>query len=271
MLSAYLDESGIQDSSGICVVSGYFGGENQWKKFDHHWIRTLREYGVPEFHSWEFWVRDKQSKRIGPYRGWDDAKADKFLSRLVAIIESTTIYPVSSVVVVKDFQSFSQDERRFLTGAGYLNGKFVGTGAPNKPYYVPFQHCILESVKYCKPGIRMNFNFDFNKTFAGYARDLYAIIRGWTQLTRNSTHRALGEIAFPTGIQAPALQAADLLTYQTYQLRKTAVTERRHLTPSILRRLLARQKDHHDFVFYDRKTLILSMEEWCPPQIRTTF
>ena len=270
MLSAYLDESGIHEGADICVVSGYFGGENQWKKFDHHWTKILRDYGVPELHSKQFWGRDKKGKRIGPYKDWDDAKAEKFLSKLVSVIEQATAYPIASLVVVHDFLSFSYDERRFLTGGGYLNGKFVSSGAPSKPYFVPFQHCILESVKYCKPGIKMNYYFDFNKVLSGYAQDLYKIIVGWIQLTRDPAGRALGEIGFPTGIQAPALQAADLLAYQTYQYRKTGTGERRHAMPHLLRQLLSKSKDNRDFVFYDRKTLILSLED-CPPSIRATF
>lgn len=227
MLSAHLDESGIHEGAQVCVVCGFFGGENQWKKADRQWKEILDRYGIAEFHSKDFWGRDEKSQRVGAYKSWSDDKANKFLSSLVGVVETNVVYPVSSAIVVPDFYSSSHDERRFLTGGLYFKNKFRSSGAPSKPYFVPFQHCITESAKYCKPGIQINYYFDFNKEFKNYAVDLYSMLKNLAAAQRDPISKALGNIEFPTGLQAPALQTADLLAYQTYQYCKVRITNTR--------------------------------------------
>ena len=52
------------------------------------------------------------------------------------------IYPVNFGIIVDDFNSFTEIQRRFLTGATLQAGNLVTSGNPKKPYFLPFQHCM---------------------------------------------------------------------------------------------------------------------------------
>src|SRR5580693_6537086 len=125
MIEAYLDESGVHASAPICVIAGYFGGAGQWAKLESQWRKILTVADIPlyEFHAKDF-VKNR-------------AKYAAVLTDLArAISESTKIHPVSVAVVVDDFNSFSEHDRRFLTGASVKlvgdddDTKFTSSGSP---------------------------------------------------------------------------------------------------------------------------------------------
>lgn len=104
MIHAYLDESGIHAGAEVCVIAGYFGGPGQFKKFEHAWQRGLRAIGIEmeEFHA----------KNLTQRRDRQNAVED-----LAYLIAQFRISPVSYGIIVKDFFSFDEGQRRFLTGA----------------------------------------------------------------------------------------------------------------------------------------------------------
>jgi hypothetical protein len=257
MIQAHLDESGIHDGAGVCTIAGYFGGPGQWKDLGGDWVRIIKHYRVPEFHAKQFWGRTPEGGRVGPYRGWSDSKADTFLDQLVSTIESCEkLHPISSTVVMESFKKLSHNQRRFLTGAELVNGKFRGTGCPSKPYFLPFQICITDAADHAPVGGRAHFFFDFNKQFKGYALDLFALLKKQDIEVKSR----IGDIDFPTGLQAPQLQAADLFCYQSYQFAlKRAVnpTEK----PSPLVRRLVRGTLLQADTFLDDKGLSLLLKD----------
>lgn len=147
MIEGYFDESGIHDGAKVCIVGGYYGTQAAWRKFEREWFKILAHY--PElqnegFHARRFFGRDPAGRRIGPFAGWSDEKANKLLERLVQGILRNRVFPIGYGAIVADFLALSLLQRQWLTGAHFrLDGKYVSGGNPTKPYYVPFQFCIL--------------------------------------------------------------------------------------------------------------------------------
>ena len=238
MLRSYMDESGIQDSAPFCVVAGYVGSVAHWKKFEPAWKKELEKTGIPEFHAKRFFAKDdKTGLRVGDYKGWDDSKANAFLNSLLETIARYKLRALASSVSVPLFLSYSEDERRFLTGGQYWNGKWKRSGAPTKSYYLPFQHCVIEATTHCPVSDKVHYFFDLNKQLSPWAGEMYRDLL----LSENLKVRPqLGQISFPTGSDAVGLQAADLICYIVNQVLKTDTLAEGGPKSLLLNRLMSR-------------------------------
>ena len=204
MLEAYIDESGIHGDATVCVVAGYFGRRNHWNHFESAWRKALHRFN---FQLAEFHAKDliKQTKHR------------PMLLELAKTISKYQIYPVSMILVVDDFKSFPHDLKCWLTGASFRKGKQF-SGAPSKPYFVPFQLLIQRVTDYAKIGSRAHFFCGLDRHFSEYARALFAKIKtdpprphsNWTSKSR------LGDVVFPMASETPGLQAADLFAHLSY-------------------------------------------------------
>ena len=210
MIDAYLDESGIHEGSKICVIAGYFGGPGQMKRLETAWKKTLVDFNFPigEFHAKDL---IKSSKHHPMLKG---------LARIVG--EQRKVYPVTWAVFVDDFNSFSLQQRRFITGATLSpKGKLITSGCPNKPYFVPFQNIIKVVTDATPVGGKAHFSFGVNTQFAEYAVALFRQIidnpppENSPIATWKSRDR-LGTPNFPSAMDTAPLQAADLLVHTTY-------------------------------------------------------
>jgi hypothetical protein len=110
-------------------------------------------------------------------------------------------------------------QRRRLTGATAHAGKLVTSGCPTKPYFVPFQLCLMRVTSYVKAGRKAHFSFGVDRSFANYAGALFRQAK--TRVKNNpatewKNKNQLGDIFFPMASETPELQAADLLAYLTY-------------------------------------------------------
>jgi hypothetical protein len=205
MLEAYLDESGIHGGASVCVVAGYWGRRNQWGLLESQWRGTLSAFGcsLEDFHA-------KDMVKKARYR--------PMLEALSGTIAKYQVYPVSMGIVVPDFNSLTLQERKFFTGATIRNGKLIGTGSPTKPYFVPFQLCLMNITDYAKPGEKAHFFFGLDRPFAEYARAMFARIKTDGKHSKAwESKRRLGDPSFPMAKETPELQAADLLAHLTYQ------------------------------------------------------
>ena len=129
-------------------------------------------------------------------------------------VTSYKIYPATHAIVIPDFNSFSEVQRRFFTGAEIRNGRLVSSGSPNRPYFAPFQKCIKRIASYAPVGGRAHFFFGLDRPFAKYAGAYYKNLQTSETLVVDFRER-LGQISFPLAKETPELQAADLLTYLT--------------------------------------------------------
>jgi hypothetical protein len=264
MIDAYLDESGIHDGAAVCVIAGYFGGRGQWRKLEQAWKQALNEFDVPmeKFHAKELYP-----KPTGFFRHhWDTSRHEPFLQRLAAAVaDCGKINPVGFGVIVEDFFSYSENVRKFFTGANMKDGQPTTLGCPNKPYFLPFQRCLVRVCEYAPIGGKAHFFFGLDRPFAGYANELFAQIKSTT--VQPEIKRRLGDPSFPLAKETPQLQAADLLTHLTYHYMLD--THRQNVIGQIqpfplLATCIRNRRANEDFGFFDktmmRENLILAAE-----------
>ncbi len=255
MIDAYLDESGIHDGAAICVIAGYFAGRGWWRRFEKRWRKTLDSFGFPmeKFHAKD--LLKEGNRYYNP----------ELVRALVGTTEefSQKIHPVSIGIIVEDFQSFSADDRKFMTGATLMlkNQELKGTGSPNKAYYVAFQHCLKRVAGYAPRGGKAHFFFGLDRAHAGYAVDLF-------QKAKNdpdcSFQKQLGQITFPLARETPQLQAADLLVHLTYLYAVRMIENQtwgRVGPDELLRRAIAGTIAQEDHNYMDKNCLELTLTQ----------
>jgi len=260
MIDAYLDESGIHENARIRVIAGYFGGPGQIKRFDHAWRQTLADFGFP--------MPDFHAKNLLKTRS-----AKPMLEALARVAgEQRKIYPVAYGIVVDDFNSFSHDERRFLTGATLMqdSGELVTSGCPSKPYFTPFQNIIKLVTDYASAGGKAHFHFGLNRPFAEYARAMFNQIKGQSNIKKsfNTWHSRdrLGEPAFPPAENTAPLQAADLFAHVLYLHMQEEIANGRSgdftKLPSGIAGLCVRNaRSPSDLVYQDKACLLKTIEQ----------
>lgn len=255
MIEAYLDESGIHDGAPVCVIAGYFGGIGQWKKFEARWRKTLARFNVPleKFHAKEL------IKRTGFFSGWKNSDHSAFLDAITAAIIEYKIHPASVGIVLDDFRACSLPQQQFLTGAKIDHGKVVTSGNPSKPYFAPFQAVIDIICGYAPVGGKAHFFFGLDRHFAGYAMEYMKAIAQDTQVRFSDR---IGIPSFPLAKETPQLQAADYLSYLTYQDMQERVKNNRHqLPPSRLHSILARGISSDDFLYFEKDSIRETLEK----------
>jgi len=252
MIKAYLDESGVHQGAAICVIAGYFGRRRQWEEFEKDWRKGLEDYKVPmkEFHA-----KDLVPKQSGFFWKWPKGRCEAFVERMAKTIAKHRLYPVSSGIIVKDFNSFSLKQRRFLTGATLnKHGRLVTTGSPNKPYFVPFMYCLRRVIYYTPLSGKAHFFFGLDTPFSGYARSLFQEFKTVPIPLPDKFQERLGDIAFPMAKETPQLQAADLLVHLTYQhmLERQKVGDWHVMASGVLAISIRNRRAAHDFTFLDK-------------------
>ena len=262
MMDAYLDESGVHDDARVCVIAGFFGGSGKWKKFANDWRALLKRFDVPlaEFHAKDIFPKPRGFFHPTNWNGDHEA----FRSAVAQTIAGhTKIHPVSAGIIVPDFKSFSQEERRFMTGATSKNGRLVSSGCPGKPYFVPFQHVVRTICGYAPVGGKAHFHFGLARPFAEYAAalarqiktdDLQGGLWGWKD--------RLGRVESPLASQTPQLQAADFLANLTYHHMLDAGADLGIVFPSpLLQTCLENRLSQEDFFFSSEYTLKRTLDE----------
>jgi hypothetical protein len=227
-LAVCSDESGIHDGADLCILSGYIASVKQWELFDSRWNAVLVRNDVSDFHSKDFFALDKSGKRIGRYKSlsqpdvklsygdWSDERANDFIDGLLSAVHDSTIHPIGSYVNTAVFFGFTYGERKYLTG-GKFNGetlKWLTTGAPSKPYFLIYDHCLAEALHRTKVGMRTLFIFDQQRQFESRAVQQFS--ESMTVLSHRAGDVARGKYAgvlFHERTDVPGLQAADLYTH----------------------------------------------------------
>jgi hypothetical protein len=254
MLEAYFDESGIHEDAAICVIAGYFGHANHWRALEKNWRNVLDDFNFPleDFHATEL----VSSQRHQP-----------MLGKLAEIIAKSAIYPVSGGIVISDFDSFSEKQRKWTTGATLdeKTGKLRTSGSPSRPYFTPFQLCLKKITDYTRAGRKVNFFFGLDRTMAKYARIMFAQIKTQKPFPASdwATKGRLGDPAFPLAKATPQLQAADLLVHLTYRymLERHAANDWNVVPSGLLLTCLRNIKSRNDHVFQNKASLQGTLEK----------
>ena len=242
-LTAFLDESGIQDDARFFVLAGYIGSPRQWSLFDEAWRQALTIVpGLESFHAQDFFGAK------GPYRALEEEVKHRMLMALTRAVSSHRLFPFGAIIETPVFKSLSYGERRFLTGGLFSeDGRWVTSGAPNRPYFMAFQHCLSVAAKLTKPGKSVNFVFDRQDAYAPRALETFEQVR--ELMTPEEERKKIGGCAFLLEGEVTALQAADMLAHCWYQGATEAFNAIDAATPDAVRRLevAARQRRHQAF------------------------
>jgi hypothetical protein len=210
MIRVYMDDSGTHRDSPYCLIAGYWGGVNQWLKFERDWHGILTAYNVHEFHAKEYWARDEKQQRVGPYKGWTDQRRKHFLFELLSVIGAYKLFPFAHGVRRSEWNKQSQPERQLLCGGHSLK-------APDNPMFMAFRVCILRTISYCRPGVVMHFALDSNKNTDPWALICYGELKRLLSQASDPAAKHMGDLTFADSVRALPLQAADLLAYEAYK------------------------------------------------------
>lgn len=240
ILEGYFDESGIHDGAPVCIVAGYYAERSSWKKYESSWKKILRREGIKEFHAKVFFGPAPEGSE---YLGWSSTRRRYFIEDLLETIIANKLHPVGSAVVMDDWKRLSLEQRKYLTGAEYSfkRKRFTSSGCPGKAYFLPFQDCLAKVARQCEVGQRAHFFFDLNKQFSGYTKDLYALIKTYSEPMPFYTN-ALGTLSLPTGFEAVHLQAADLYCYLLQQHIPAKLKDKNLKTPALLRKAVTHRR-----------------------------
>lgn len=212
------------------------------RKLDKRWRDILRKAGIPlqEFHAKQ-WVKTSAKHPV--------------LNSLADAISEYKVYPISASIKVDDFNALSLAQRCFVTGATIRNQRLVSSGAPSKPYFVPFQHCVKRLGSYAPVGGKVRFFFGTNRPFAEYA----------TSLLQRITNDPIAPYAdrlefppkFPLAKETPLLQAADLFAHLTYlEIHDRVANDKWDQPPTgLLLKCLLGRRTIDDFVYYNRELI----------------
>jgi hypothetical protein len=184
-----------------------------------------------------------------------------------AIAEQPKVYPISSGIIVDDFNALSLSERKFLTGAlvSPKSGKFLSSGCASKPYFVPFQHLVRAGADYAPVGGKVHFSFGLDRSFAEYALELIKQIKIQTELKARLgitmpganwlTRDRIGEPLFPLAADTAPLQAADLLVHLTYNYFLQRLGKPASRPSGLLDLCVANSKTHQDHGYQNATTM----------------
>lgn len=205
-----MDESGIHGGSQICVVAGFVAPLATCTLLEREWKNLLHRRSVQHFHAKEF------SNCSDAFYGWDHSRKNRFINDAYSVINSAMddngCAVIGAAVPTIDFYALSTDERRWLTGGALrINGKWIDSGSPRKPYFLPFQQCVVDSVETIKNPI--HFVFDQQTDYEIHANKLFRILRE----QRSDLVDAFGDIVYTSKHRALPLQIADFIAYESYQ------------------------------------------------------
>lgn len=213
LFKSYMDESGIHGGSRICVVAGFVAHEKYCIDLEYAWKEPLKRHRITVFHSKEF------APMKGEFDGWIRRQKEDFVIDALATIArvmsgSTPGKMIGAAIKTATFSSFSIEQRRWLTGGRIKpNGKWLESGAPSKPYFLPFQQCVVDATLSSDERGLTHFIFDQQKDFEPNAKKIFALM--------NQQHPAvssrLGDIVYTSKRRAVLLQLADFVAYESYQ------------------------------------------------------
>ena len=246
-LFSYADDSGTHEGAEYCLIVGYIASPRQWKLFRSDWKKVLGK--IPEFHSIDYFPRDRWVSRKSPYCGWTEAKAKTFIDKLVGVIASHKLAPIGGALKVSEFLEFSEEQRLLINGASLftnihrqeggpleIQNKVLRQEASPRPYFVPFMGLLTEAVRASVRAhdAKVHLYFDEKKDQEARAIDAYGRFK--KNYPDPATVNLVG-ITHASSLDETPLQAADLYAYVLNRhLRGKTTPELRRIFPSLLRK-----------------------------------
>ena len=209
---SYMDETGMQRQDRYCTIAGYVMPAVKWDDFNSHWNFVLKEYMrdvfEPErhFHALEFYGSDKK------YSKWSKAKRKSFIEALFHVIHHFDPALFASSVDRDIFMALTMDERTYLTGGLHNGMKWKKDGAPTKPYFLPFHHCVIQAADLIPEDALLFPIMSRHDQYEIKALELYErMLKSDPPL--NCRKKLSDDMVFSDPQKVPGLQAADLAAY----------------------------------------------------------
>jgi hypothetical protein len=212
-LFTFADESGLQQKPAYCLLAGFIASPRQWIVLSHDWEKVLAHYNTPEFHAKDYFGRNPKGNR-GLYNKWSLTDTNRFLEDILSIARQRLLYPVGGAISVPDFNSFSQSERKFLSG-GFISksGKWMTTGAPSKPYYFMMNLLVCDALSRADPETKVNFYFDEQNVLQARAIETLRETAKVGPLSDGQNTEQIQSFGFVRSVNYPGIQLADMYCY----------------------------------------------------------
>lgn len=238
MFSVYFDGSGSPSDTPIVAVAGFLATPEQWIEFERNWQDACVAFGVSGLHMRDY----AHSKR--EFEPWkrDVRKRQRFLERLINIIQTRVRNSFASAVVMSDSERMRQQFPEFIL----------------QPYALTGCTCIRNvqrwAARKCVDPAKISYLFEDGDRDRGQLAEFAR------------KHQKVNPI-FLKKEESVAFQAADLLAYEYLKGNKKIHESRLgSLSVSELRApLRALEKipngeDADDWGIHDSKSMVLALE-----------
>ena len=104
MITAYIDESGTHDQTGIqlgashATIGGYVGLKDDWGFFKDAWKMVLDKYGIKHFH-FSVWANARRlatngrPNRDSPYATFSASQLNSLIEDLAQVVSDHAVFP----------------------------------------------------------------------------------------------------------------------------------------------------------------------------------
>jgi hypothetical protein len=216
------------------VVAGFFAPERIWTKVERRWARANQVVGVSRYHG------ANVNARSGEFEGWPDSKRNRYSKRLLKILrdQGKHLHAISCGMFVRDYERIIDEPGKKKLG---------------HPYIACFNGCIAMVARGMSdagfaPEDKFEVVFDRNEFELEAVEIFYKLAdaTGWR------FHARLATCQPGSSAEIPALQAADLIAYETFKL-----LHRKHSGNKEVRRSLASMFADNLFAgyYYEEDTL----------------
>lgn len=194
-IQVYFDESGkLQNRDQYVVFAGVAGHIDEHSAFSRDWAALLGTT-VKHIH-----MRDAMWCR-GEFNNWNDRGKDRdeLLIECAKLTQRSVAMLIASPMSKADFRSLSTTEQQRL----------------KNPVYGGFEGCVRVLAAEFK-NHDLSLWYDESQEYAKTCLDLYHRIKSTSSALRNQ----LRSITFADDTKFPALQAADMVAYSTFVVRR---------------------------------------------------
>jgi hypothetical protein len=179
------------------TLAGLVAREKDWALFEKKWMRTLRRFGLSEFHMSEY------ENRQGEFGNLDNDQRISLIAELVAIIKGTIVFAVANSLPIQDWKETLGKELQARGRREYL-----------QTYIMLFDSCLLTIAEAAvlPPKETIACVFDQNDVVEHFSSRYYrALLEG------RGHGSIFGSMTFADRRTIVPLQAADILAYEGYK------------------------------------------------------
>ena len=230
MLAAYFDESGTHASAPVICIAGVVGTAIQLSRIELGWCKALQKLGVSTFHA------SKCYGQHGEFHGKDEDDCLRLVDELSNEIEGKHINILAAALVRADWDRVASPElkRRF-----------------HSHYHFCFE-CVMQQISSWSRDYARNepvaLTFAEHQEYGPRAAEISALYQ------QSASYGNFGYFGFAKPACVIALQAADLVCYETYQFMSTGDYSRQSFEGRPVLKKLEKQL-HERSMFYNAENI----------------